>query len=66
MDAVPGDDDEIGYIEQSTGTGEDKVTFKLIDSDLERYGLSNNILVLNKITSGITLVDFAGGATTGI
>jgi hypothetical protein len=58
MDAVVGNSDEIGYIGLFSGRGEDKVTFKLSDSDLERYGFSSDTVLLNKITTEITFAEF--------
>lgn len=52
--------EEKGYFNLLTGQGEDQITFKLIDSDKERFGIVNNDLLL-KISSQIMLADFSNG-----
>ena len=65
MDVVVDNNDAIGYIGLFSGVGEDKVTFKLSDSDLVWYGFSSDTVLLNKITTNITFVDFVGGQPQG-
>jgi hypothetical protein len=48
---------ETGYLQQSTNTGKDIVTFKLSESDMQEYGFSSDTVLLNKISSVITLAD---------
>ncbi len=60
LDIVP-TDAGTGFLKASTGTGKDVVTFKLTDSYMEQFGLSENTVLLNKITSDISLIDLVDG-----
>ena len=59
MDVLPLASDT-GFIDTTTGLGEDNISFKLTDSDKLKFGLTNNDLLLELSTSIIS-VDFSNG-----
>ena len=51
---------ELGFLNLTTGLGEDQITFKLTDSDKQRFGIIDNDLLL-ELTTNITSVNLSNG-----